>query len=154
MENLLMKTMLMSFCFSLAIVVGASPSFAATKTHHHPAARAQAPVVQSSSADSRADRSALRGLPRYDHRVPCMSWPLNGEITMRKLLLAIALCSITDSAFAEETVKFRTTMHATDVKSQDVGDVDGHSSVLARFTALASFPDGSVGTTYFVSASD
>jgi hypothetical protein len=42
-----MRTMLMSFCFSLAIAVGASPSFAATKTHHHPAARAQAPVVQS-----------------------------------------------------------------------------------------------------------
>jgi hypothetical protein len=34
---------------------------------------------------------------------------------MRTLLLAIALCSITDSAFAEETLKFRITMHATDI---------------------------------------
>ena len=43
-------------------------------------------------------------------------------------------------------------MHATSVQSQDIGDIDGHAALLARFSGLASFPDGAVDTTYFIAA--
>ena len=57
-------------------------------------------------------------------------------------------------ARADETVKFRAFMHATSVQTQEVGDVDGHVLGLARVSGLASFPDGSVGTTYFTATTD
>jgi hypothetical protein len=65
----------------------------------------------------------------------------------------ISFCA-TNIAWADETVKFRSIMHATSVQSQDIGDVDGHAALIARFSGLASFPDGTVATTYFVSAND
>jgi hypothetical protein len=58
------------------------------------------------------------------------------------------------NARADEVLKFRSIMHATSVQSQDIGDVEGHAALVARFSGLASFPDGTVGTTYFVSAND
>jgi hypothetical protein len=58
------------------------------------------------------------------------------------------------NAQADETLKFRAIMHATSVQSQDVGDADGHALGVARFSGLASFPDGTVGTTYFTAATD
>lgn len=65
----------------------------------------------------------------------------------------VALCAAS-SARADEVLKFRSIMHATSVQSQEIGDVDGHAALLARFSGLASFPDGTVGTTYFISAND
>jgi hypothetical protein len=74
---------------------------------------------------------------------------------MKKLLLVTAaLCSIPASAYADETLKFRTITHAVSVQSQDVGDVDGHVMSVAKFSGLATFPDGTIGTAYFVSATD
>jgi hypothetical protein len=35
-----------------------------------------------------------------------------------------------------------------------LGDVDGHLISVGRFSGLASFPDGTVGTTYFVFVTD
>jgi hypothetical protein len=58
------------------------------------------------------------------------------------------------NARADEMLKFRAIMHATFVQSQEVGDVDGHASGVARFSGLASFSDGMVGTSYFVAATD
>jgi hypothetical protein len=58
------------------------------------------------------------------------------------------------NARADEVLKFRTVMHATSAQSQDIGDVDGHTSTLARFSGLASFPDGTVGTSYFTTTTD
>jgi hypothetical protein len=58
------------------------------------------------------------------------------------------------NARADETLKFRAIMHATSVQSQEIGDLDGHAALLSRFSGLASFPDGTVGTTYFISAND
>jgi hypothetical protein len=58
------------------------------------------------------------------------------------------------NARADEVLKFRATMHAISVQSQDIGDVDGHTALLSRFSGLASFPDGTVGATYFVAAND
>jgi hypothetical protein len=49
---------------------------------------------------------------------------------------------------------FREVMHATSVQAQEVGDVEGHVPALVRFSGLALFPDGAVGTTYFVGATD
>jgi hypothetical protein len=57
-------------------------------------------------------------------------------------------------AQADEVVKFRQVMHAISVQSQDVGDVEGHVLSLVRFSGIATFPDGTTGTTYFVGAPD
>jgi hypothetical protein len=65
----------------------------------------------------------------------------------------IASCAASN-ARADEMVKFRAIMHATSVQTQEVGDADGHLSGLGRFSGLASFPDGSIGTTYFIASTD
>ncbi len=62
--------------------------------------------------------------------------------------------SIHRSAPADETLTFRLVTRVTSVQSLDIGDVDGHVASLARFSGLAFFPDGTVGTVSFVSASD
>jgi len=66
------------------------------------------------------------------------------------LSTAALLCLVAiGSAQADETVKFRLVMHASSVQTQDVGDVDGHVVGVGRYSGLASFPDGSVGTANF-----
>jgi hypothetical protein len=55
---------------------------------------------------------------------------------------------------ADETLKLREVLHAISVQSQDVGDVDGHTVSIARYSGLISFPDGGVGTAYFTSVLD
>jgi len=57
-------------------------------------------------------------------------------------------------ARADETLKFRATLHVTSAQFQDVGDVDGHAIGLIRFSGLASMADGTVGTSYFVVVTD
>ncbi len=52
-------------------------------------------------------------------------------------------------ARADEVLKFRTVMHATSAQTQEVGDVDGHVVGVGRYSGLASFADGSVGTANF-----
>jgi len=49
-------------------------------------------------------------------------------------------------ARADEVLKFRLVMHAASLQTQEVGDVDGQVLGLIRYSGLASFPDGSVGT--------
>jgi hypothetical protein len=66
-------------------------------------------------------------------------------------LLCLGAASI---ARADETLKFRVVAHATSVQSQDIGDVEGHTASLVRFSGLASFPDGTTGTAYFVGTTD
>ena len=53
-----------------------------------------------------------------------------------------------------EMLKFRLVTHVTSAQSHDVGDVDGHVVSLARFSGVALFPDGTVGTVSFVSITD
>jgi len=77
----------------------------------------------------------------------------------RRSMLALSTTALLclgafSNAQADETLKFRAIMHATSVQSQDIGDVDGHTAGVARFSGLASFPDGTVGTSYFVAATD
>jgi hypothetical protein len=71
-------------------------------------------------------------------------------------LATMALLCLGGSSYAraDETLTFRATVHATSVQSQDVGDVDGHLMSIGRFSGIASFPDGAVGTTYFVFVTD
>jgi hypothetical protein len=66
---------------------------------------------------------------------------------------AVSALTLT-SAAADETLKFRSVLHATFVQSQDVGDVDGHTMSLTRYSGLTSFPDGTTGTGYFVAVTD
>jgi hypothetical protein len=73
--------------------------------------------------------------------------------------IAVALCSGTvnwsiSTASADEVLKFRIFAHANAVQTQDVGDVDGHTMSMVRFSGLASFPDGSVGTVSYTGTSD
>jgi hypothetical protein len=82
-----------------------------------------------------------------------------GENTMnRHSILTLSVAALCLSAFstarADEVLKFRAIMHATSVQSQEIGDIDGHAALLSRFSGLASFPDGTVGTAYFVSTND
>ena len=71
-------------------------------------------------------------------------------------LASMALLCLGASSYAQadETLKFRAIVHATSVQSQDVGDVDGHLMSVGRFSGIASFPDGAVGTSYFVFVTD
>jgi hypothetical protein len=79
---------------------------------------------------------------------------MNRRTTLTLTTMALLSLGAFGSAQADETLKFRATMHATSVQSQDIGDVDGHAASLGRFSGLATFPDGTVGTTYFVAATD
>ena len=53
-----------------------------------------------------------------------------------------------------ETLKFRMVTHVTSAQSQDVGDLDGHVVSLTRFSGVALFPDGTVGTVHFATFTD
>jgi hypothetical protein len=73
--------------------------------------------------------------------------------------IAVALCVGTDISWisiarADEVLKFRIITHLTAVQTQEVGDVDGHTMSVGRYSGLASFPDGSVGTVNFTFTTD
>jgi hypothetical protein len=68
--------------------------------------------------------------------------------------IALLCVGASGGARADERVEFREVMHATSVQSQEVGDVEGHAPALVRFSGLASFPDGAVGTAYFIGSTD
>ena len=72
----------------------------------------------------------------------------------RTLMIGAVSALMLSAAAADETLKFRSILHATFVQSQDVGDVDGHTMSLTRYSGLTSFPDGTTGTGYFVATTD
>ena len=57
-------------------------------------------------------------------------------------------------AGASEVLEVRMVTHVTSVHSLDVGDIDGHIASVSRFSGLAFYPDGTVGTVSFVSLAD
>jgi hypothetical protein len=79
---------------------------------------------------------------------------MNRSIMLTLSTSALLFSGVFGNARADETLKFRVILHGTSVQSQDVGDVDGHVAGVGRFSGLASFPDGTVGTSYFVAATD
>jgi hypothetical protein len=68
--------------------------------------------------------------------------------------IAVVLCAGNSIANADEMLHFRIVAHLNAVQAQDVGDVDGHTMSVGRYSGLASFPDGSVGTTNFTFTTD
>jgi hypothetical protein len=54
----------------------------------------------------------------------------------------------------DETLTFRMVTHVTSIESLEIGDMEGHAASLARFSGLAFFADGTVGTVSFVSLTD
>jgi hypothetical protein len=74
---------------------------------------------------------------------------------MKKLLLAIAVvCAITVTASADETLKWRHVQHASIFQTVEVGDAKGHVLNVYRLPGLATFPDGSIGSTAVIGESD
>jgi hypothetical protein len=55
---------------------------------------------------------------------------------------------------ARRTLGFRMVTHVSMAQSLEVGDVEGHSLSLARFSGVALFPDGTTATASFVSTTD
>ena len=55
---------------------------------------------------------------------------------------------------AREALRVRLVTHVASVYSLDIGDVDGHTASLARFSGLAFYPNGVVGSVSFVSLAD
>jgi hypothetical protein len=76
-----------------------------------------------------------------------------GGILTLSTAAAVLCLGAFSSARADETLKYRAVMHGA-VQSQDVGDVDGHTIVLVRFSGITEFPDGTTGTGYFVGVGD
>jgi len=68
--------------------------------------------------------------------------------------VALFCLGAASNARSDETLKYRLFTHATNVQTIDVGDVDGHLLGVNRQSGIASFPDGSVATTYSTSATD
>jgi hypothetical protein len=71
---------------------------------------------------------------------------MNRRSILRLAAVGVICCCASTIARADEVLKFRMFLHANSVQTQEVGDVDGHTMSLGRFSGLASFPDGSVGT--------
>jgi hypothetical protein len=67
---------------------------------------------------------------------------------------ALLFWSAFSNARADETLKYRTFTHVTNVQTIDAGDVDGHLLGVNRQSGIASFPDGSVATTYTTTLTD
>jgi hypothetical protein len=70
------------------------------------------------------------------------------------LFVSAALCSISATAFADETLKYMIVYHPTDVQSEDVRDTNRHVVSLIRTSELALTPDGSVAICGFVGTLD
>jgi hypothetical protein len=70
------------------------------------------------------------------------------------ILVAATILIFGVAAKADETLKYRAVMHGVSVQPQEVGDVDGHSVTLVRFSGITEFPDGTTGTGYFIGVAD
>jgi hypothetical protein len=55
---------------------------------------------------------------------------------------------------ANKMLKVRMVTHVTSMQSLDIGDVEGHTASLARFSGLAFHTDDTIGTVSFVSLAD
>jgi hypothetical protein len=67
---------------------------------------------------------------------------------------ALAITMGTGVVRADEMLKFRLVMHITGVQSQEVADIEGHAMSVVKFSGLASFPDGALGTASLTATTD
>lgn len=73
---------------------------------------------------------------------------MNRRSMLTLSIAALLFWSAFSNARADETLKYRSVTHVTNVQTIDAGDVDGHLLGVNRQSGIASFPDGSVATTY------
>lgn len=66
---------------------------------------------------------------------------------MKALLVTTALCAVSTTALAGETLKWRHVQHAVEFHSVEASDAKGHILNTLHAIGVASFPDGSVGST-------
>jgi hypothetical protein len=86
---------------------------------------------------------------------------MNNRRSILSLALTLSLAAVglmglcaSSIASADEAIKFRAIVHLATVQTQEVSDVDGHTMSVGRYSGLASFPDGSVGTINFTFTTD
>ena len=72
----------------------------------------------------------------------------------RILMCAAAGALCINTAFADETLKYRTVWYTTSVQSQNITDADGHIVGIVHAVGIASFPDGSVAADNFTTMID
>jgi hypothetical protein len=75
---------------------------------------------------------------------------LHTILSVSALAIAVGTCF----ARADEVLKVRLMMHAVGVQTQDVADVEGHTMSVIRYSGLASFADGTVGTAGLTATTD
>jgi hypothetical protein len=63
------------------------------------------------------------------------------------LLVTTALCAVSTTALAGETLEWRHVQHAVEFHSVEASDAKGHTLNALHSIGVASFPDGSAGTT-------
>jgi hypothetical protein len=74
---------------------------------------------------------------------------------MRRIIFACALAGVLAvPAKADETVKWRHVQYAASSQTLQVGDADGHVLALQRFSGMAFFPDGSIGSSSVIGTFD
>jgi hypothetical protein len=74
---------------------------------------------------------------------------------MKKLLLVTAaLCALSTTVLAGETLKWHHTQHVTSFQRFEVPDAQGHVITLTRLEGLATFPDGSAAPTMVYAQGD
>jgi hypothetical protein len=72
-----------------------------------------------------------------------------------RIVLACALAGILGvPAKADETLRYRHIIHITSLQSLDLGDIDGHAALVARFSGTAIFADNSMATTEGITFGD
>jgi hypothetical protein len=73
---------------------------------------------------------------------------------MKSILFVTAALLIPATTHADETLKVRTSLHYVKAEAYSVGDMDGHAMLIGYATGIASFTDGSVGTTTLTTYGD
>jgi hypothetical protein len=73
---------------------------------------------------------------------------------MKSLVLSAAILLSVNGAFADETLKFRTVTHASELHTIPAGDVDGHLLGVSHSTGIVFFSDESVGTAHNIALTD
>jgi hypothetical protein len=65
----------------------------------------------------------------------------------RILMCAGTGALLISTAHADETLRYRPIIHVTSLQSLDLGDIDGHTALLASFLGTAIFADNSMAAT-------
>jgi hypothetical protein len=74
---------------------------------------------------------------------------------MRRIILTCAFVGVLGvPSKADETLRYRHIIHITSLQSLELGDIDGHAALVARFSGTAIFADKSMATTEGITFGD